>query len=395
MIVGLVLGVLVAPALGLGHSAPAGRAARRAVPKGFVGVMIDGPLLHRGVNLNGQLARMASDGVQAVRVEFNWSEGQPYPSWRYLPLAYWSFFREASGLKPPKHPGVPSGVPTLFLGTDRIVSLAARHHLTILPVIIDAPSWDASPKGDHLQPLHDAPYGAYVAALVHRYGPHGRFWSTHRSIPRDPITSWQIWDEPNLRYFWNTPVWGPSYVALLRVAHRAIKRADPHAQVVLASLTGAAYREIPAVYAVHGARRLFDTVAENIYVPTPGDVISNLAALRRVMDSHGDRSKPLLATELGWPSALGKTIATLGVATTEQGQAEKLSQLMPLLSADRQELGLKAFFYYTWASVDRRGAYSPFTFAGLVRYDANDNSFHPKPALAVFRRDALKMEGRR
>jgi hypothetical protein len=352
-------------------------------------MMVDGPLLTvQPKLLNRQFAAMAASGVQRVRVEFNWSNAQPYRAWKWVPLAYAHYFS-----------GPRNKVPTYFLATDELVGLAAEHHLSVLPVVLNAPSWDAYPAGKHFEPANDAPYGAYLSALVHRYGPHGSFWShrfwvTHHRVPRTPITEWQVWDEPNLPYFWDNPDWAPSYVNLLRAAHSAIRRADPHAKIVLASLTGASYRALPLIYAIHHARRLFDAVAANTYEPTPQNVISTLGADRRVMDGYGDSSKPLIDSECGWPSALGKTVENLGVATTERGQAQKLSQLLPLLAANRKTLNLQSFFYDTWMSTDQRGALSPFEFAGLYRYELANQHVYAKPAAAAFKAAAFRMEGR-
>lgn len=377
------LGLLGAPAAGLGQATVSRQARSPTVPHGFVGMMADGPMLYSDFPLGRQLARMRFAGVQRVRVEFNWSRAQPVKTWGDLPTADRTAFVRG-----------PAGVPVTFVATDRIVSLAARHHLAVLPVVLNAPRWDASPQGNHIQPLHDAPYAAYMTALVHRYGSHGSFWKSHRGIPRVPITAWQVWDEPNLPYTWDSVNWGPTYVALLRAASRAIRHADPQAQVVLGSLAGASWRELPLIYAVHHARRLFDAVAANIYMPTPENVINAMRSLRRVMDSYGDNRKPLIATELGWPSALGKSIARLGVATTQRGQAKRIGQLLPLLAANRRRLGLESFFYYTWVSTDQVGSYSPFAFAGLLRYDVHTHRISAKPAFAAFRRVALHIEGR-
>jgi hypothetical protein len=110
------------------------------------------------------------------------------------------------------------------------------------------------------------------------------------------------------------------------------------------------------------------------------------------MDGHGDRSKPLIATEVGWPSALGKTKQNFGFNTTEQGEAKKLSQLLPMLAANRRSLGLAGFYYYTWVSTDQRGAVS-WAFSGLLHYDSGNGTVSTKPAFKAFRRTALKIEG--
>jgi hypothetical protein len=375
------LGALAAPAVAQpGSSASAQRTP--AVPRDFVGMMADGPIFSPGVNVNAQFAQMASAGVGRIRVEFNWGAAQPYRTAAEVPANRRGEF--VSG---------PGGVPTDFEGTDVIVALAAEHHLSLLPVVIASPSWDAWPTGFHAQPVHDAPYANYLTALVHRYGPSGTFWRTHSSIPRRPITMWQIWNEPDLPYFWDRINFASSYLALLRAAHRAIKRADPRAQVVLASLTGASWRGLATIYHVHGARKLFDVVGENTYAPTPAGVISVLAKVRHTMDRNGDARKPLIDTEVGWPSALGKSGLTLGVATTQAGQAAKLAALLPLLASQRRALGLAGFYYYTWMSTDTVGAVSPWVFAGLFRYATGTHRIIAKPAFAVFRRVVLHLEG--
>ena len=377
-----VLGVLAAPAVGeqrpAGHSTPA---VTRISP-GFVGMDADGPVLTPAVNLDAQLGRMASVGVGRLRVAFDWNVAQPYRTWNDVPVAQRPDFVQDTG-----------GAPTDFDVTDRIVEKAARHHLSLLPVVIYPPSWDASPRGAHVQPAHDAPYGDYLKALVHRYGPKGTFWSAHRSLPRMPITMWQIWNEPDLSYFWSTTRFARSYVALLRVAHRAIKQADPNAKVVLASLTGNSWRGLATIYGVHGARDLFDVVAENTYAPTPKNVIGVLRRVRLVMTRNGDAGKPLVDTEVGWAAARGKTTLGLGVATSEAGQASKLAELLPLLAADRQSLGLAGFYYYTWMSTDQAGSLSPFVYSGLLTYSSRTHRVTEKPAFAAFSKVVHTLEG--
>jgi hypothetical protein len=376
------LGVLAGPAAGERRMSGRSPASPARLSPGFVGMDADGPLFDPSVNLDAQLGRMATLGVGRVRVAFDWNTAQPYRTWKDVPVAQRANFVQGAG-----------GVPTDFSATDRIVEQAAHHHLSLLPVVIYPPSWDASPRGRHVQPVHDGPYGVYLKALVHRYGPSGMFWSAHRSLPRVPITMWQIWNEPDLPYFWSTPKFARSYVALLRVAHRAIKQADPKAKVVLASLTGDSWRGLGTIYAVHGARNLFDVVGENTYAPTPKRVISLLHHVRLVMTHNHDGGKPLIDTEVGWPAAKGKGTLGLGVATSQAGQASKLAQVLPLLAANRRSLGLAGFYYYTWMSTDEAGSASPFNFSGLLTYSAHTHHISEKPAFATFSRAVHSLEG--
>jgi hypothetical protein len=205
------------------------------------------------------------------------------------------------------------------------------------------------------------------------------------------VTTWQIWNEPDLLKNWGTVPFAPSYVSLLRAAHRAVKAADPAAEVVLGALTNFGWKDLNSIYSVKGARNLFDLVAANAYTAQPSGVVTILSNYRRVMARHGDAEKPLVATEVGWPSGLGKTNQNFGFNTTERGQAQKLTQLLPLLAQNRRRLHLIGFYYYTWMTSDQPDS-RPFDYAGLLRYDAASNTIHPKPAYWAFRTAVAKLE---
>jgi hypothetical protein len=234
------------------------------------------------------------------------------------------------------------------------------------------------------------PYASFLAALVRRYGPRGSFWKT-APAPAVPVRTWQIWNEPNIRPFWPRQPFERRYVALLKAAHDAIKRLDRGATVVLAGLPNYSWTALKKIYAVPGARRLFDVVAVHPYTKTPQRVITILRFVRSVMDAAGDSRKPLVADEVSWPSSLGKTVHNTGYdfATTEAGQARNIGRLLPLLARDRASLRLSGFYYYTWASQERRNGLA-FDFAGLLKFASG--RFLAKPALRAFKTGALALE---
>lgn len=354
------------------------------VPPGFVGVVVGAPLFPNtnvAIDLDSQLDLMISSGVQSLRVPIDWASCQPYHTWAQVPSAQRSSYTDVGG------------IPTNFTLLDQIAAEAARRGLTLLPMIIDAPKWDAlkSKLGVVALPRSDGPYARFLAALVHRYGPHGTFWQEF-SGPEVPIRMWQIWNEPNITAFWPLQPFARRYVALLKAAHDAIKSADPGAKVVLAGLPNYSWRALSQVYAVPGARRLFDVVAVHPYTKTPQGVITILTFVRRVMNAHGDSGKPMIADEVSWPSSLGQTIHDTGYdfATTEAGQAKNLAKLLPLLAQHRRNLRLQGFYYYTWVSVEKPNGLA-FDYAGLLK--VVDDVLIEKPALAAFARGALALEG--
>lgn len=365
--------VLAVSIVGLGI--PSASAA--GVPAGFVGMNADGPVFSVPGQSKHQLDGMVASGVESIRVVFDWHAAQPYADWNQVPIDLVGNFQ-------------PDPVPTSFAATDQMVYLAARRHLTVLPVVLYSPSWDSAPHpADALAvPQSALPYGNYLGLLVRRYGPRGSFWRAHPGLPKVPIRSWQIWNEPNLLNFWPAPL-VPNYVSLLRAAHTAIKQADPGAKIVLAGMPDYVWADLALLYK-GGARGLFDAVAVHPYTKTVQGVITILQLVRRVMDRAGDRRKPIILTELNWPAALHRTPFYAGFETTAAGQARKIAAAIPLLARYRRRLGLRGFYYYTWVTNDVPGG-DPFQFAGLL--GRSHGRFVKEPAYDAFRRAALALEG--
>ena len=376
--VGFGAGAGARAAVGAGHGQVRSTAAA-AVPQGFVGVDADGPLFgpDSPVDFASQVTTMVADGVQSVRAAFSWSAAEPYQSWADVPASQMSQFSNVDGQ------------PIDFSVTDMIVAATARRRISVLPTVLYAPSWDAltNPNGV-ATPKRNGPYAAYLTALIGRYGPNGSFWIENPGIPKLPIRGWQIWNEPNIAYYWSQP-FAAGYVSLLRAAHAAVKRADPGAQVVLGALTNLAWKAIGQIYRVRGARELFDIAAVNGFTLEPANVILYLRFMRDAMDRFGDRRKPLLATEISWPSAKGQTSSHYDFDTTEAGQARDIAAVLPLLGEQRTSLGLIGFYYYTWMGEESPGTQA-FNFSGLL--GLHNGKVTVKPALAAFRSGVLALE---
>ena len=356
-----------------------------AVPQGFVGMDGDGPLFDptAPLSLGNQLTQMVAGGVQSVRVAFDWAAAQPYESFSdpgYVALT------PAQKLE---YTPV-GGVPTDFTPLDQLVGLASQRGLTILPTVMYAPGWDAkhNHSGGLPIPSSSAPYAGFLSALVYRYGPNGSFWKANPGIRRVPIRRWQIWNEPNLAYYWPQP-FASSYVTVLRAAHAAIKQADPGAQVVLGALTNFAWKSIGQIYRIRGARSLFDIVTVNGFTKTPAHVMLYLRLMRNALVHLGDANMPLIDTELSWPSALGKSPQHWDFNTTESGQARNIAAVLPMLAAQRVSLGLLGFYYYTWIGDEAPGS-PAFDYAGLLAL--RNRRVVAKPALSVFTKGVLGLE---
>ena len=371
--------MLLSPATAVARAAAP---ASPSIPQGFVGVNVDGPVfpdLDNHLDLGRQLGVMVSGGVQSVRAVFDWARAQPYSNWNDVPAGQASNFVDVAG------------VPTRFDITDQIVGLAAQRGLSVLPVVVNSPAWDADQLDGKAEanPRSVYWYGQYLQALVERYGPRGSFWAHRRT--RQPIRMWQIWNEPDLARFWSEQPFAPSYVNMLQAAHTAIKQVDPSAKVVLGGLTNFSWHDLDSIYKVPGARSAFDVVAIHPYTDQPRGVIKILGYAHGVMSAHGDGRKPLIADEISWPSSRRQTNQNyFSWATTAAQQARNVAAIIPLLARNRKRIGLSAFYYYTWAGHEFRNA-DPWSFAGLFNYTGGGH-FVAKPAFAAFKRAALALE---
>lgn len=351
---------------------------QRTVPHGFLGTIADGPLFDARVDFDREVGVMADAGVESVRFAIYWDTAQPYASASEVPLEQRGLFSNEGG------------VPTDFTAIDRFVAVAARRRLLLLPVVVRGPRWAREHPDLPNSPPSASGIGAYarfLAALVRRYGVRGRFWAANPRLPRLPVRQWQVWNEPAGERDWSDQPGIGGYVELLRPAYRAVKAVDPGAQVLLAGLVGRSWEQLADVYR-RGGGRYFDAAAIHPFSNRLGNVMKILRLSRAVMRRHGDARKPLVVTELSWPSAKGKTALTYGFETTEGGQARRLRSALLEIAAHRRRLRIPAVYWSSWLSYDRDPRNS-FDYAGLRRLQGD--RVVAKPAYYAFRRVASEL----
>jgi hypothetical protein len=340
----------------------AASAAVRKVPAGWLGVVADGPLTDPAFPSGDEWNRLSASGAESVRTAFYWYAVQP------------------------DGPGDQAwGV------TDATVLAAASRGLTVLPVLQGTPTWAASEPGDAgSPPANPATFAAFLKLLVTRYGPAGSFWTEHPEVAKRPIRAWQIWNEPNIPRYWDVADWAPPYVKLLKAAHAALRHADPGAQTVLAGLPNASWVALHRIYAT-GGRRAFDVVALHPYTSKPSNVIKLIELSRAEMRRRGDGKLPVWITEVSWPASEGKVQnGVRGFQTTDAGQAARLRSVLGLLVKDRRSMRIGRVYWYTWLSQEAATG-SSFDYSGLRRI--RGGQVVDAPALAVFTREARKLEG--
>ena len=202
-----------------------------------------------------ECARIAATGITRVRFDFEW--------WRIQKA---------------------SGAPFDFSHYDACVADAEAQGLTPLPILFDIPKW-ADPVWEHLEE-----WDAFIEAVVAHYG--------------DRLPEIEIWNEENHRHFWKHEPSPENYLATLRTAYEAAKRANPRVRVLFGGTAGVPMDFIEGVYKAGGAP-YFDAMNIHPYShprQPEGNLDVKLEAVRALMAKYGDAEKPIAITELGWPT---------------------------------------------------------------------------------------------
>ncbi len=340
-------------------------ASAHAVPTKFWGIVPQA-----GLN-DEQLQRLSDGGVESIRLGIEWGTIQP----------------ERNG-------------PIDWSDTDAAIAGAVRAGFDVLPTVSGVPAWAVNlarvPGGGGSTapaqlPVNGAAARGWKALLtqaVERYGPGGDFWAANPGLRPRPLRTWQIYNEPNFKFFVARP--NPAqYGKLVKISHAALKAADPKAQVILAGLfarpkgartASGKHRSVnwyasdflARMYKTNpGIKARFNGVALHPYTRFAGDIPGIVEELRKVLAANRDSGKGLWLTELTWSSQrpTPSNVFAKGVG----GQARELTKSFRTLRAQQAKWRIKRVY---WFSVDDiEGACNFCDGSGLFR-----SGFIPKKA---------------
>jgi hypothetical protein len=340
-----------------------------AVPANFWGVV---PQLTPSPE---QFQRLKRGGVDSIRVPISWEAVQP--------------------TKPS---------PLNFSGTDVFVAGAAAAGIDVLPFLTGAPRWAVPAavvpgtggqiRAPKFLPVRSGPQRSgwrnFVVEAIKRYGPRGSFWLENPGLPKRPIRVWQIWNEPNFKYFVVRP--NPvEYGKLVKLSYGAAKAADRGARIVLAGLFARPIeaeidRGPPQAYfaadfleqmyeATPGIKAKFQGFAVHPYTGSYKNLTSRIEEVRAVLRANRDLGKELWLTEVGWSSQPPR--GGNSFAKGLKGQAAQLKGAFRLFRAKQRQWNLQRIY---WFSVDDlKGACNFCDGSGLFKA-----GFLPKPAWRAF-----------
>lgn len=199
--------------------------------------------------------------------------------------------------------------------SDQIIATFEKYGLQIIARLDRPPAWTHKDKSIPQAPPDDLnDYGNFIDAFVRRYKGRVRYI--------------QIWNEPNIFPEWgNRPVDPAGYAALLEIAYRRAKAADPNIRVLSAPLAitlGEGWEPnsdfwrhmndldyLEALYKA-GAKDYFDILSANAFglKSTPDDPpdpkqlnFQRVVLARQIMEKYGDVNKAIWINEYGWNAA--------------------------------------------------------------------------------------------
>ncbi len=302
------------------------------------------------------LAQMSAVGAGALRLTVTWASVEPHPG--EYDLGY----------------------------IDSVVGAAAEHGIAVLPTVYGSPAWltGSADRPPIYHPTERRVWSDFLRTLVERYGPRGELWEEVNGY--EPIRSWQIWNEPNIRPFWDPQPSARGYARLLRVSSRAIADVDPDAEIVLAGLSPAGNRYsatkfLRDLYRLGRVKPYFERVALHPYAADVNGVADQVKRARRVMRRYGNDRAELDLTELGWASAGDPRIP---LVKDEAGQAQMLERAFDLLARKRERWKIGRVYWFAWRDLEAEQDTCGFCrYSGLLTAEGRQ-----KPAWSAFRRRA-------
>jgi hypothetical protein len=196
---------------------------------------------------------------------------------------------------------------------DMIVTDMASAHLRWEPTLAFAPRWAEVHQSNvlylsggrgrviaYLPPASNATFAAYATAFMRRYGPHGSFWKANPTLPYVPVTTLEVWNEPDNLYDWGANINLSEYASMYEAVRTAVHRVYSRARVMTGGL---AWTESSLPRLLKAFRGLpIDAVGVHPYGATPSVSITVARDALAIMRQYGRGGTPVSANEYGWTS---------------------------------------------------------------------------------------------
>ncbi len=236
--------------------------------------------------VTGNLSALYRAGGRLGRADSNWAATEPKAPVRGRHRYVWSY-------------------------DDLIVSEMASAHLRWEPTLAFAPRWAEGHRSNvihtstgrwtaFLPPASNATFAAYATAFMKRYGPHGAFWKANPQLPYVPVTTVEVWNEPDNLFDWGQHINLADYARMYEAVRTAVHRVDRHGRVITGGLAWTESSLPRLLKAFEG--KPMDALAIHPYGATPSQSIRVARDALADMRRFGRGRTPVSANEYGWTS---------------------------------------------------------------------------------------------
>jgi hypothetical protein len=194
---------------------------------------------------------------------------------------------------------------------DMIVSEMASARLRWEPTLAFAPRWAEGRRSNvihtstgrgtaFLAPASNATFATYATAFMKRYGPHGAFWKANPKLPYVPVSTVEVWNEPDNLFDWGQHINLADYARMYETVRTAVHRVDHSARVLTGGL---AWTEssLPRLLKAFSGKPM-DALAIHPYGATPSQSVKEARDALADMRRYGRGRTPVSANEYGWTS---------------------------------------------------------------------------------------------
>ena len=180
---------------------------------------------------------------------------------------------------------------------------------------------------------------------------------------KDSISYWEIWNEPNLEFFWSRTPDPVDYTKLVKVAAKRIREANPNAVIAGGATSGVDFSFLETCFQ-NGMLEVVDIVTVHPYRSKgPESFNQDLAVVRNKIKAHTQRPVKVWTGEWGYNTYVHKL--------SENGQAKCLARMMVNNLSQGVELSI---WFSTHAFPESSGEIRDPEW-GLLDYDYN-----PRPS---------------
>ena len=234
------------------------------------------------------------------------------------------------------------------LGYDSLTEGCTKRGIRLLYIIDYSNSLYEKGRSIHTQTGREA-FAAFAEAAAERYADKGILW--------------EIWNEPNIKHFWDPQPSVEDYCRLVRITAPRIKKADPNGLVIAGATSQIPFEWLEECFQ-KGLLAWIDALSVHPYRSQPPEtVMEDYTELRRLVEKYVPQGKeiPIISGEWGY-SNLNWDRTRL----SEQEQAEYFARMF-LINLYQ---GINVSVWYDWKNDGTNPNEREHQF-GLVRHDCN------------------------